>query len=1311
MPSPRKRLLPALSFVLFCLAASCATAAGQDTPPPKEAAPIAAAKGWIGKQLSHFKGYPHLDMAYRRLKEHNLGDAAKEFTLYLQIQPDDIQARADFMNLLYAMGRYQDARAEARRILAAKPDDADALLTSGLSIMRAGDPQSALAPMEQAVALSKNNPVKHRIAVMATADLLGQLGRYPDAMRLLDGLSDKPADFGLERSKGVFLSKQGENAKALAAYRNALSAAGNDKEKLEALRALAVISAAAGDVEAARAYLSKARDLDPEDAPLLRQQAVLAQQAGNHEQALHLGRELVRLDPSVENTVFVATQLASMRQFDDAAQELRPLLKRTLRPKQAYRVNMSLGVYALEAGKPEEAAAFLRDAVAIRREPLALVRLSRVEQQLGHIPEAAKALREAVALGASPDAMLELATLLSKLDQNVAALDYLDKALETSQTPEARARTLAMKAALLSEKGDNAGARQTLEEAVKTPGGDKPRLLSELGETNLRLGDNAAAVTAFGQAVDAGAGAEMQSALAEALVRDGKPEQALGVYKKLAETAQTPERRNAARLATANLLVRLGQHAEAAEIFLSLAKSGQPGMLLKAGQSFLAARQDGKAIAAFEASASQAGSQSAKAEALIALGNVYAGRREAKKAYTTFTQASRLAADLPKDKQADLALGRGTAAMLAGEPAKAVEPFTQALRLVDDGSRKARALMSLGQAYGTLGDAKNAAEAWKRAAAMPGALRTDVASAEENLGYILSTAGDLAGAEKAFLSALTASGPNWRLLAALGQVAFKAGRYQDALDDFNRSLTLHPDVTTRIALGRSYEKLGKPGLALYAFAKAAPEVDALPPAQRREFYLARGFLYAEEFRYDAAVAAFKTAQALGYDPETATRLGRLERLSGHAKEAWATLQAINPSRLPDDLRLLRLSEMASLAEAGKNYDKARELLEACMAIKPDPDTAFRLGNVLRDSGHGKEAVAAYRKAVDLDDADRYLTALGYALNDAKQYAEAAPIFEKVLARDPDYLSLWEDLGYDAMHMCDNAKSVASFKRAIDNAPLRPVDTPADKEKVEKDVYRMRKEVTKLETHFTTTAYMSYIAGDAGPMPGTGGESTNTIRSGAGVEFAWIPPVVGFRDDRILQAISRFSANLNKDSLEFDDKSWQGAVGLRYKPFKTQNLNLGFERLFKIGQSAEENWLLRAMYSLTDGYDVKPKEKHWNYSFLYGEYDYYMQNDRRSMFYVEGRQGITFNVNDRFLITPHVVADARLWTPDINESSYVEGGPGLSVKFLFNRAPYEVDRSSLEFLLQYKYGTLFNKTQVTDRENVINALFLTTIIKF
>ena len=107
----------------------------------------------------------------------------------------------------------------------------------------------------------------------------------------------------------------------------------------------------------------------------------------------------------------------------------------------------------------------------------------------------------------------------------------------------------------------------------------------------------------------------------------------------------------------------------------------------------------------------------------------------------------------------------------------------------------------------------------------------------------------------------------------------------------------------------------------------------------------------------------------------------------------------------------------------------------------------------------------------------------------------------------------------------------------------------------------------------------------------------------------------------------------------------------------------------------------------------------------------MENDRRSMFYVEGRQGISFNIRDRFLITPHLVADFRLWAPDANQSSYIEGGAGISFKYLFNKAEYEVYRSSLEVLLQYKYGNLFNKTDVTDRENLINALFITTILKF
>lgn len=209
--------------------------------------------------------------------------------------------------------------------------------------------------------------------------------------------------------------------------------------------------------------------------------------------------------------------------------------------------------------------------------------------------------------------------------------------------------------------------------------------------------------------------------------------------------------------------------------------------------------------------------------------------------------------------------------------------------------------------------------------------------------------------------------------------------------------------------------------------------------------MAQGFLYAEEFRYEAAIAAFKATLELGYDPETATRLGRLERLTGHPQEAKQALLALDDSKLPKDLKFLRLSELASLAEANKDYDAAQKFLEDSLAVAPNADSSFRLGNVLRDSGRLKEALAAYRQAVALEDANRYLTALGYALSDSKQYAEAAKVFETVLKRDPDYLRLWEDLGYAYMHECDNKKSVERFKRAIDNAPLRPVDGPADQE--------------------------------------------------------------------------------------------------------------------------------------------------------------------------------------------------------------------------------------------------------------------------
>jgi tetratricopeptide (TPR) repeat protein len=1268
-------------------------------------------KSWFGNQLTRFKSYPHLDMAYRLIGENKLEEAKKELEAYLKLTPGDVKARGDYMTLLYNMKRYDEAKAQARSILDARPDDPAALLTFGLCLMRAGEYQAALDPLQEAISHTVGDASRQRFAKLAVADALTRLGRFKEALELLETLPEPGGDYELQYAKGVVLDKTGNIKGAREAFANALAAADSDKDRLAALRSLAVTAVETGDVAAAGDHLAKALALAPRDPDVLRQKAQLASNLKEFEEAARLGRELVALAPTPDNKIFLANVLASLKQYDAAAGEIAPLLAAGPGPEEAFHLNMQLGLLYLEANKPEAAVTALQKAVALRRDALALLRLSRALQRAGRPTEAVRALADSTALAASPETLVELATLLARLDDGAAALAALDKALAEAPPAERRGEILAMKGMLLGEKGDFAGARRALEEALAADAGQKAQRLMTLGELCLRQGDVSAAEAAFRAAVAAGGGRDAERSLAETLVKAAKPGQALDVYQTLAARASDPGQAAADRLSLANVLSRLGRHAEAARIFADLAAGGRPELLRQAGQSYAAARQNDQAVAMLTAYLAKAGSPSEKAETLLALGHIHAARRDYVKAYEAFRTAQPLAAGLSADKRAEIALGLGTAALLSGKAAKAVEPLSQALGLLESPARKAEALLTLAQAQIALGDPQKAIAALRRAVATPGAPRTAVATASESLGYLLSEQGDLTGAEAVFRRVLESDGGNGPVLSALGQIAFKLGRYQEAADDFSKSLSLRNDVRTRIGLARTYDKLGKPGLALAALTEAGPGVPGLPAPERRDYFLALGFLYATEFRYELAVAAFKDALALGYDSETATRLGRLLRLAGQPAMARQTLEAVDPSRLPQTLKLLRLSELASLAEAEKNYDAAKTLLEAAQAIQPDADAAFRLGNVLRDSGHPREAVDAYWQAVRMEDANRYLTALGYGLSDLGQWAEAKDVFAKVLARDPDYLRLWEDLGYAAMHDCDNAKAVAGFRQAIDNAPLEPVDNAAQKEKRDQDVYRMRKEVTKLETNLVTTVYMSYIAGDAGPQPSSGGESADVIRANSGVEVAWIPPVIGFRDDRIFQVVGRVNGNLQKESLQFDKDSWQGAIGVRYKPFKTQNLNLGFERLFKIGQAAEENWLFRAMHSWTDGYDVKPKETWWNYSFLYGEYDYYLEHDRRSMFYAEGRQGVSFNFGDRFLLTPHVVVDARLWSPDGNQSSYVEGGGGLSFKYLFNRAQYEIERSSVEFLLQYKYGTLFNKTNVKDRENVINALFLTSIVRF
>ena len=809
-------------------------------------------------------------------------------------------------------------------------------------------------------------------------------------------------------------------------------------------------------------------------------------------------------------------------------------------------------------------------------------------------------------------------------------------------------------------------------------------------------------------------------------------------------TSIDPSPQNRAILA--NSLFATGQFAQAAEEYAQLTDNNSQ-MLFNAGLSFAGAHEYARAAQYLEkyiqdiapqqssegllalgnvytsmgegAQAARAYSQylgmatkpHQKAAALLALGNAYAAAGDAQKAYETYDAAQSLSEEFAPAEKSQLYMALGLTALATASPSLAVKPLQTALPLQENPQNIKLALQSLAQAHTSLGNLQEAAAAWRAAAASPGATAQEVARCDENLGYILTALGDHADARKVFSRAVAAGNPRWELMLALAQADFATGNLNDALEHFEEAEQLRSSPGARLALGHTYERLGKLGLAIINFQSVAGHIHTLPAAQQYEYYKGMGYLYSAESRYDAAAEAYSKALSLHRDEATAINLGRALRLSNQLNAARQTLESVNAPLLDTDMRLLQLSELAAIANAQLRHDDEDALLQEALTLKDTGDLNFRLASVKRKKNELPDAIRLYRKSVEHDDSGSTWATLGFALSENEQFDAAAEAFESAIQKNDGLTPLWEELGYAYMHDSQNSRAAEAFKRAIDNALALADATAEDSEAAAEKTYRLRKEVTKLQTHLTTTAYLSYVPGATGSSSWSGGDSSRTVRSGGGLEIAWIPPFIGLRDDRILQVIGRVSANLDQNnSFSFDEKSWQGAVGLRYKPFQSQNLSVGVERLFHIGRNAEDNWLFRAMYSWADGLDLKPGKPYWNYSFVYGEYDYFADYNARSNVYGEARQGITFNLSDKWLVSPHLVGDFRLVEPDRDQDSLVEAGAGVSLRYLLPAYDYEVSRSSLEFLLQYKYGTLFHALS-NDKNNNINSVFLTTIITF
>ena len=616
----------------------------------------------------------------------------------------------------------------------------------------------------------------------------------------------------------------------------------------------------------------------------------------------------------------------------------------------------------------------------------------------------------------------------------------------------------------------------------------------------------------------------------------------------------------------------------------------------------------------------------------------------------------------------------------------------------------------LAHARAQAGDVEGVADALRRALAVPSASDEDRVSIGRRLAVVQRDLGRKDEAIDTYRALRTRTPDDAQLQLDLGILLRSHGRWEEAQPLLAAAFGANGDATAALELARGLKADRRAVEAIDVLQRAA-EAEAAPDL-RKQIHDELGYLREGQGEPARAATAWSTSLTIAYDPRIATALASVQLRAGQRDAARATLDALAEGQ-GADVQAAGLGLRWQLENAEGRHAAARDVAAQLLALQATPPARFRLALSERALGHLPQSIEQLEQAVAEDPKTEYLDTLAYAYRAAGSYAQAAQSFETLLERDPQRQPLYADLAYTYMRMGDNDRALEWFKRAIDKrrertatvqlaqapgAPLPAIERPREDE----DVRALRDEVRKLSETWSLSAYQS-VRGGSGDRPSTvsGFDSSGLIPSQGGVELAWRPPVIGLRDERTLDVFARMLWSNEPGSLRIQGASRQAGVGVRFKPLREQSLYFTVERLIKIGDNAQDDWLLRASYGWSDGYEMRANQDAWNYTTLFADVGAFTDPLHTRALYLEGRQGRSYRVGDRWIVTPHVVANGRRQWPDPGRTNYAEAGAGVSVRYLFNETAYATPRSSAEVLLHYKKGFAAVKS----------GWLLTTVLRF
>src|SRR6266478_5370553 len=157
------------------------------------AAPVArratAEESWLQRQIRRFSGYPHLDRAYRLMKEGKAQEATDELASYLRRDPHDVAARQTYLVLLYEQGRYAETACEATSLLKNESQNASVLVYRALAEQRLGQTGEALMDFRDAAANVSAPRAERVVAANSEIELLIRKGNFAEAQKALEGIA------------------------------------------------------------------------------------------------------------------------------------------------------------------------------------------------------------------------------------------------------------------------------------------------------------------------------------------------------------------------------------------------------------------------------------------------------------------------------------------------------------------------------------------------------------------------------------------------------------------------------------------------------------------------------------------------------------------------------------------------------------------------------------------------------------------------------------------------------------------------------------------------------------------------------------------------------------------------------------------------------------------------------------------------------------------------------------------------------------------------------------------------------------------